>query len=101
MGKINWGKVVVGGLLAGVVLNVVDWLAYGVWLKPDLAAAMQALGKNPAAMDSGVVVWVLLDFVYGIGLVWGYAAIRPRVGVGPKRAGIAGVGVWFLGGVVS
>src|SRR5207244_971100 len=100
MGKINWGKVVVGGLLAGVVLNVVDWLVYGVWLKPDLAAAMQALGKNPAAMDSGVAVWVLLDFVYGIGLLWVYAAIRPRFGAGPKTAVIAGLAVWFFVGLL-
>src|SRR5438132_6149375 len=100
MGKINWGKVVVGGLLAGVVLNVVDWLVYGVWLKPDLAAAMQALGKNPAAMDSGVPVWVVLDFVYGIGLLWVYAAIRPRFGAGPKTAVIAGLAVWFFVGLL-
>ena len=100
MGKINWGKVVVGGLLAGVVLNVADWLVYGVWLKPDLAAAMQALGKNPAAMDSGVPVWVVLDFVYGIGLLWVYAAIRPRFGAGPKTAVIAGLAVWFFVGLL-
>jgi hypothetical protein len=100
MGKINWGKVVVGGLLAGVVLNVVDWLVYGVWLKPDLAVAMQALGKNPAAMDSAVPLWVALDFVYGIGLLWVYAAIRPRFGAGPKTAVIAGLAIWFFVGLL-
>jgi len=78
MGKINWGRVVLGGLLAGVVLNVVDWLTYGVWLKADMAAAMQALGKQPGAMDSAIPLWVALDFVSGIGLLWVYAAIRPR-----------------------
>ncbi len=100
MGRINWGRVVLGGLLAGVVLNIVDWLTYGVWLKADLAAAMQALGKQPGAMDSAVPLWVALDFVYGIGLLWVYAAIRPRFGAGPKTAVIAGVAVWFFVGLL-
>jgi hypothetical protein len=100
MGKINWGRVVAGGLLAGVVLNVIDWLVYGVWLHPDLAAAMQALGKQPAAMDSAVPIFVLVDFLCGIGLLWVYAAIRPRFGAGPKTAVIAGLAVWFFMGLL-
>ncbi len=96
MGKINWGRVVLGGLLAGVVLNVVDYVLYGVWLRPDFAATMQALGKPAGAMDSLVPLFVVVDFVYGIGLVWLYAAIRPRFGAGVKTAVIAGVAVWFF-----
>lgn len=40
MGKINWGRVILGGLVAGAVLNAVDWFMYGVWLTKDYAAAM-------------------------------------------------------------
>jgi len=100
VGKINWGRVVVGGLLAGVVLNIFDWLVYGVWLSADIAAGMQALGKDPRAMDSAIPLWVTLDFVYGIGLVWVYAAIRPRFGAGPGTAVIAGLAVWFFIGLL-
>ena len=100
MGKINWGRVVVGGLLAGVVLNIVDWLFYGVMMKQELAAAMQALGKQPGAMDSLVPLFVTLDFVTGIALLWVYAAIRPRFGAGAKTAVIAGVAVWFFVGLL-
>jgi hypothetical protein len=100
MGKINWGRVVLGGLLAGVVLNVVDYLFYGVMMKQDLAAAMQALGKQPGAMDSLVPLFVTLDFVTGIALLWVYAAIRPRFGAGVKTAVIAGVAVWFFVGLL-
>jgi hypothetical protein len=57
---------------------------------------MQALGKSPSAMDSLVPLFVVVDFVYGIGLVWLYAAIRPRFGAGVKTAVIAGVTVWFF-----
>src|SRR5437763_5227091 len=100
MGKVNWGRVVVGGLLAGVVLNIVDYLTYGVWLKADMAAAMTGLGKSPAAMDSAIPLWVALDFVSGIGLLWVYAAIRPRVGAGVQTAVIAGLAVWFFVGLL-
>ena len=100
MGRINWGRVVVGGLLAGVVLNIVDFVFFGVMMKQDIAAAMQALGKQPGAMDSLVPLFVVLDFVTGIGLLWVYAAIRPRFGAGAKTAVIAGVAVWFFVGLL-
>jgi len=100
MGKINWGRVVVGGLLAGVVLNIVDFVFFGVIMKLAIDAAMQALGKRPGAMDSLVPLFVVLDFVYGIGVLWVYAAIRPRFGAGAKKAVIAGVAVWFFAGLL-
>src|SRR2546425_12504882 len=89
MGKINWSRVILGGLLAGVVLNVVDYIYYGVVMKQDMAAAMQALGKKPIP-DSIIWVFVVWDFVMGIGLVWLYAAIRARFGAGVKTAVTAG-----------
>jgi len=100
MGKINWSRVILGGLLAGVVLNVVDYVYYGVVMKQDMAAAMQALGKQPIP-DSVIWVFVVWDFVMGIGLVWLYAAIRPRFGAGAKTAVIAGLALWFFIGLMS
>ena len=100
MGKINLQKVVVGGLVAGVVLNVFDFLVYGVRLKNDMNAAMAALNKP--AITSNMILWfVFLDFLYGIWLVWLYAAIRPRFGAGPKTAVTAGVAMWVLFGLLN
>ncbi len=95
MGKINWGRVVVGGLLAGLVLNVFDFLVNGVWLVADWDAAMQALGKGPIS-NAMIGLYVLWDFVLGIFIVWLYAAIRPRYGAGPGTAMLAGLAAWFL-----
>src|SRR2546422_8146050 len=47
MGKINWNRVVLGGLLAGGGLNVIDWVVYGKVLAADFNAALQALNKGP------------------------------------------------------
>jgi hypothetical protein len=94
MGSIGLKGVIVGGLVAGLILNVIDYVLYGVVLAKDFADAMQALGKPLA--DSLVPLFVLLDFLYGIVLVYLYAAIRPRYGPGPKTAIWAGVIMWTL-----
>lgn len=99
MGKINMSKVVIGGLVAGVVLNVIDYVTFGVVLKDQMAAAMQALGKPPIP-DSQIPFFVVLDFLAGIGLVWLYAAMRPRFGAGPGTAAKVGVAGWFFGGLL-
>lgn len=95
MGKINLGRVILGGLLAGLVLNVVDYLVYGVALAGDLEAAMRDLGREPVG-GSQIAWFVFLDFLYGIFLVYLYAAIRPRFGAGPRTAVIAGLLVWVV-----
>ena len=94
MNRINVKAVIIGGLVAGLVLNVVDFLVYGVWLGPDMAAALQAAGKKP--IDGLIPLFVVLDFVYGVALVYLYAAIRPRFGPGPGTAVKAGLFVWVL-----
>jgi hypothetical protein len=98
MGKINWGRVFLGGIVAGIVINLSETLLNAVVFKNDMAEAMRALGKNPEAMMTGstMAVWILWGFLAGIGAVWGYAAIRPRFGPGARTAVIAGVAVWFF-----
>lgn len=99
MGKIDMQKVIIGGLVAGVVLNVVDFVVFGVVLKDQMAAAMQALGKPP--MSNAQIPWfVFVDFVAGVFLVWLYAAIRPRFGAGPGTAVKAGIAGWFAAGLL-
>jgi hypothetical protein len=94
MNRINVKSVIVGGLVAGLFLNVVDYVVYGIWLAPDIDAALRAAGKQP--MASLIPLFILLDFVYGIALVQLYAAIRPRFGAGPGTAVKAGIFVWVL-----
>lgn len=98
MGKVNWGRVFLGGLVAGIVINLGEFLFNAVIFKTQMEEAMRAMGKDPAAMNTGTAmsVWILLGFLTGIGAVWTYAAIRPRYGAGAKTGAIAGVAVWYL-----
>lgn len=97
---INTSKVVVGGLAAGVVNNVLGFVVQGVMLGKRMmdemvAAAPSLQGKG---MDTTTTIArVVTGFAIGILIVWLYAAMRPRFGPGPKTAFLAGFVVWLCG----
>jgi hypothetical protein len=97
MKSVNWGRVILGGILAGVVMNVSEFVLNEVVLKKANEDAMKALGKSMPESGGTILVWMILGFVIGIAAVWLYAAIRPRYGAGPGTAVKAGIAVWVLG----
>jgi hypothetical protein len=97
---INTSKVVVGGLAAGVVSNVIGFVAFGMLLGARMnaetlavAPALQGKGMSSGAIATNVVS----GFVTGLLLVWLYAAMRPRFGSGAKTAVCAALVVWLCG----
>jgi hypothetical protein len=95
MSAINTGRVVAGGLLAGVVLNAVD-MGSQLCLGDDMAAMVKQLGLDPAMLTdwTKMIPWIAVDFVIGILIVLNYAAMRPRFGPGPKTALMAGFTIY-------
>jgi hypothetical protein len=96
MERINIGRVFLGGIVAGIVANILVYLVDGVMLAPRWSAAMTALGK-PEFSTNQIVAFNVIGLAYGIFAVWLYAAIRPRYGAGPKTAVCAGLAVWVAG----
>ena len=96
MGRINMGRVILGGIVAGIVGNVLGFLVDGVLLAPQWADGMKALGR-PDFSTAQNIGFNIIGLVYGIFTVWLYAAIRPRYGAGPKAAVCAGLAVWVAG----
>src|SRR5919106_2062888 len=95
MSWINLGRVALGGLLAGVIINASEGFLNGVLLMEEMNAAMAAINKPP--IDDSMIMWfVLFGFGLGFMLVWTYAAIRPRFGAGVKTAICASTLVWGL-----
>jgi len=88
---INVPKVIVGGLVAGVVANVCDTVWGFTVMQPDMMEMAKKFGMSEADMASvsGMLPWILVDFVIGLVIVWNYAAIRPRFGPGPRTAVVA------------
>ena len=93
MSQINVGAVVKGGLAAGVVMNLSEFVL-NVPVAGDQMNAELAARNLPPVATNQIAVFVALTFVLGLATVWLYAAIRPRFGAGPKTAIIAGVFVW-------
>ena len=100
LGKINLSRVILGGLVAGLVLNIGEFILNTFVIGEQSAAAMTRLGL-PAIGSQQIVWFVVFGFLYGIWLVWLYAAIRPRFGAGVRTAIIAGLALWVAGALSS
>ncbi len=99
---INTSKVLVGGIAAGVVMNIIDFISYKFILGARMMAESEAFkpGMSQAMMSSSAMVSnIVMDLVLGILLVWTYAAIRPRFGPGMKTATYVAVLFWILAGI--
>jgi hypothetical protein len=94
MGKINFGRVLLGGLVAGAILTVGEWVLNTKVLATQMGEFFKRCGF-PMPGTNFLVIFVIITLVLGIVLVLGYAAIRPRFGAGPKTAIMAGLFAWF------
>ncbi|MGA2262233.1 MAG: hypothetical protein ABSH28_12435 [Acidobacteriota bacterium] len=95
MRNINMGRVILGGLLAGVVMNIGEFVLNMVVLKDLWNQALQSLNR-PSMDSTSPTLFIILSFFLGIIAVWVYAAIRSRFGAGPWTAICAGLVVWAL-----
>ena len=102
---INTKKVVVGGLVAGVVMNVCDFtlnMMLGDQMKASANAFKEGLGDAMATMDSTTMTgYIIMDFVIGMLIAYMYAAMRPRFGAGAKTAIIAALILWIFGSIMT
>jgi hypothetical protein len=96
MSGTNRKRVLLGGLLAGLVINVGEFLLNVPIAGAALEAAANEAGLAPPTA-AVMAMYVAMAFTFGIVLVWLYAAIRPRYGAGPATAVRAGFVVWLVG----
>ena len=102
MGNINWGRLILGGVVAAVILFIVDYIVNGVVLMQQWADAMTALGKPAVPPDAGfLLIAAILSLLTGLTAMWIYAGIRPRYGAGVTTAIYAGLAVWVVGYLVA
>jgi len=86
--KINPTKVLMGGLAAGAVLAALDFAINNFILADAWERVLQArsVDLTTTGGNGEVVKFVLIDLLFGLLIVWVYAAIRPRLGPGPGTA---------------
>jgi peptidoglycan/LPS O-acetylase OafA/YrhL len=103
---INTKRVIIAGLAAGLVMNILDFIMNGFIFADRMTAEMNAfkpgMGDAMAQMDTNTMIgYVIMDFVLGMLIAYTYAAMRPRFGAGPKTAIIAAVVLWIFAGIIS
>ena len=93
MGKIDLGRVIFGGIVAGIVINAFETVLNTVVLGHQWTDLMASINR-PALGQNQIIAFYVMGFAQGLIAVWTYAAIRPRFGVGPKTAVIAALLTW-------
>jgi hypothetical protein len=87
-------RILIGGLLAGLTLNVGEAVLHGYLLADQTAAAMTTLGLTTAGTTLGLTLLVLVTFLQGVTGVWLHVATRiPSV--------VIGLALWFLSAAYS
>ena len=99
---IDFKKVLTGGLVAGIVLiiaNVLATVVLGNRVQEDMNAWIPASGDRATPGGFAIGAGIIFKLIIGTMLVWLYAAIRPRFGLGPRTALYAAIAVWILGAI--
>jgi hypothetical protein len=96
MSKINWGRVIVGGIVAAIICFVTDGLLHERLLGADWKAVYDNLGiANPVHDSTGIVYFAVFELGRGLISLFVYALMRPHFGPGPKTAVLAGIVGWI------
>ena len=99
MPGMNGQRIVIGGVVAGFVIFVIEGLASQLYAGA-METALAEHNLSIAMSAGGFVTAALVSLFVGVALVWFYAAARPRFGPGPKTAALVAVFFW-LGATVT
>ncbi len=73
MNKIKWNRAFLGGLLAGLIINLSEFITNGVVLANQWEVAMKALGRSMSS--SALISFAILGFMSGFAIVLLYAKL--------------------------
>lgn len=93
MARINLSRVILGGIVAGVVMGIGE--AVHILYTGSLSQALTDLGAvGPEVLTSVVTVVVIL--AAGVIMMWVYALLREHYGAGPATAARVGLAFAFF-----
>ena len=84
MGRINWSRVLVGGLIAGSIWTLLS--ALSTWyLGAEFSSYVP--GNRVLQPTAGLFIFLFfLSLAGGVWAMWLYASIRPRYGAGAESS---------------
>jgi hypothetical protein len=96
MNKINWPRLIVGGLVAAVILFVTDGFFHEKIAMADWKAVYSGLGAaEPQETPVSLVYFAIFELGRGLISLYLYALMRSCCGPGPKTAALAGFVAWI------
>jgi len=94
MNRINLNRVLLGGIVAGFLINTGEFILNGILLRAHIEADMKRMNLTPPGVGFAALA-VTLTFIFGILAVLIYAMMRSRLGPGPKTALLTALILWF------
>ena len=103
MTKINFGRLVIGGLIASILLFLSDGFLHEQLFKQYWEYVYQGLGVQPPQSSQALALVYFFIFELGRGFlaVFIYALMRPFHGAGPKTAVLAAIAAWLAFSVTA
>ena len=104
MKRINFKRVIPGGLVMGVVFMIVEFVAEGLVCLFGVSERDLLLQANSDTTISGTryqIVNLTYFFVFCFFAIWLYASLRPRFGADSKTAIITSLVLFFTGFLVA
>ena len=96
MASINWGRLILGGLVAAIMMFFADGFIHGRIVSADWSAAYAGLrAAEPEPHGSSMVYFALYELGRGLIAMLFYATMRTHFGPGPKTAVFAGIASWL------
>jgi len=98
MKKINVARVLLGGILAGVLMFMADGFIHSKLLHEHWMAAMKAAGRSVEAEEHGsdMLYFAAFELLRGLAVAGLYSVFRTHCGPGPKTAVCAALFLWAV-----
>jgi hypothetical protein len=97
---LNWARVLFSGLVSAFILFIGDAILNGALLGRAWEAAAQAFGTSSQRTLGGLAIFILLDVLKGIAIMWLYSVNRLRRNSVVKAVITASIGFWFMNAVL-
>jgi hypothetical protein len=95
MATINWGRLVLGGLVAAIIMFLTDGFIHERIVNTDWHAVYAGLrAAEPEPHGTSMVYFAVFELGRGFIAMLFYATMRTHFGAGPKTAVVAGIASW-------
>ena len=102
MPKINWSRVLIGGIIAAIICFLSDGFLHEKLLMTDWKAVYDHLGvADPPHHPSALAYFGVFELGRGLIALLIYALMRAYYGPGPKTAAMAGIVAWIAFSVTT